>query len=277
MNKETGGITAEYFQEELQCPVCLKIPRTTPIYQCNKGHIHCSECRPQLKSCPVCRASLRSMCRNLRLEQIIEKFPQKCINHENGCQQPPNVHKEMSKHETNCKFRKVPCIDSTCKNSVNGQFIVNDFEKHMKQIHCKVKMQEIDEFRGIAFISSTFRPSFSDTEWDLSHVKFDGRDFLFKRSMIGDCFRIYVFMIGSVDEVKHYKCKIEARSDSSHMTSVEGTGKINTYEFNDEDDLVPIIILTRNQLKEMTVKCFKNFDRFLEFKVTVMANLTSQM
>ena len=30
----------EDLQEDLKCPVCLKIPRSIPIYQCMSGHIY---------------------------------------------------------------------------------------------------------------------------------------------------------------------------------------------------------------------------------------------
>ena len=44
----------------LECPVCLKIIKSTPIQQCVKGHIHCKDCRSKLKKCPLCR----EVCKN---------------------------------------------------------------------------------------------------------------------------------------------------------------------------------------------------------------------
>ena len=42
----------------LQCPVCLEIPESRPIFQCrSNGHVVCQVCLPYLEeTCPVCRA-----------------------------------------------------------------------------------------------------------------------------------------------------------------------------------------------------------------------------
>jgi len=39
---------------DLECPVCLNVCKP-PIYSCVAQHPVCSECRPNLKHCPVCR------------------------------------------------------------------------------------------------------------------------------------------------------------------------------------------------------------------------------
>jgi len=38
-------------EQELECPVCMEISRP-PIYQCEEGHIICSNCKPLLTDCP---------------------------------------------------------------------------------------------------------------------------------------------------------------------------------------------------------------------------------
>ena len=66
-------------REYFECPICLSVPRAPPIFQvqrctlplmpmkfhrivfqCLSGHLICSECRPQINVCPICRASLGS-------------------------------------------------------------------------------------------------------------------------------------------------------------------------------------------------------------------------
>ena len=42
----------------MECNVCLCVPKYERIYQCERGHILCSDCRPKLSICPVCRISL---------------------------------------------------------------------------------------------------------------------------------------------------------------------------------------------------------------------------
>ena len=62
--------------KELECPVCLEVPRTTPIYQCTQEHIHCNVCHPKLNHCPICRSAIKMDSRNLLAEKIHKKIIQ---------------------------------------------------------------------------------------------------------------------------------------------------------------------------------------------------------
>ena len=42
-------------EEELECPVCLEVLTTSPIYKCSSDHLICPECRPRVARCPQCR------------------------------------------------------------------------------------------------------------------------------------------------------------------------------------------------------------------------------
>ena len=56
-------------EEHLLCPVCLTMPRSSPVPACDRGHIVCQECYdklkvtyddyPALKKCPTCREPMR--------------------------------------------------------------------------------------------------------------------------------------------------------------------------------------------------------------------------
>ena len=54
----------------LECPVCLNVPETGPVFQCNNGHLICCKCREKLNTCPVCRIPL-GYSRNLTSERMI--------------------------------------------------------------------------------------------------------------------------------------------------------------------------------------------------------------
>lgn len=57
--------------EALECPVCLEVPKSSPVYQCQaNGHVVCRACIPHLKEvCPVCRQ--RGFTRCLSAEKLI--------------------------------------------------------------------------------------------------------------------------------------------------------------------------------------------------------------
>merc|ERR1712129_464859 len=42
-------------EEELECPVCLEVLTTSPIYKCTEDHLICPGCRPEVERCPQCR------------------------------------------------------------------------------------------------------------------------------------------------------------------------------------------------------------------------------
>ena len=96
---------------------CFKIPRTTPIYQCEQGHIHCKKCHPRLRDCPICRGSIGNT-RNLVAEKIISKLPVRCTNFEKGCEEPQALPDQITEHEKYCEFRMVNCFYEGCKDSV---------------------------------------------------------------------------------------------------------------------------------------------------------------
>ena len=69
----------------LECPVCLSVPNTGPVFQCDNGHLICCKCRPKLIACPVCRIRL-GYSRNLTSEKLIALLS---LNRNDGS----NIHK----------------------------------------------------------------------------------------------------------------------------------------------------------------------------------------
>ena len=57
----------------LQCPVCLEVPTSPPIYRCDNGHILCKECKVKLSNCPECRIKLGDK-RCLTSEKIVREI-----------------------------------------------------------------------------------------------------------------------------------------------------------------------------------------------------------
>merc|ERR1719318_1363201 len=47
------SITLEKLKENVECPVCMEIPRAGPMFVCPNGHFVCKKCKTG--SCPTCR------------------------------------------------------------------------------------------------------------------------------------------------------------------------------------------------------------------------------
>merc|ERR1719508_506243 len=93
-------------RRELQCPVCVIIPRNTPIYQCQMGHIVCSECLPDLKTCPICKTSYtKPSARNLLAEKCLETVDRSCRYEVLGCDFSSLQTSLLLDHESSCSFK----------------------------------------------------------------------------------------------------------------------------------------------------------------------------
>ena len=125
------SISKYYCNEVIQCPVCLSIPRTGPIYQCENGHVVCKDCHAKLVACPVCRNKTVGI-RSLASEWILERFPIACAFKINGCQ-----HEYMKNlleiHEKECEFRLVNCF--VCSQDR----MISEFANHVTVCHDEIR------------------------------------------------------------------------------------------------------------------------------------------
>ena len=69
LTSSASCITSSTLESHLECPVCLVVPKSGPIYQCRNGHILCHQCHPKLRRCPLCKIPLEKL-RNLLAEQL---------------------------------------------------------------------------------------------------------------------------------------------------------------------------------------------------------------
>ena len=109
----------EDLEEDLVCPVCLDIPRSIPIYQCERGHSICKICQPRLTACPLCRITYGNQgpIRALMTERCVTKIPSlKCRYADHGCQQPKMTLAQLEEHERDCEFR----CEGTCVGACGG-------------------------------------------------------------------------------------------------------------------------------------------------------------
>ena len=253
--------SAEDMQDDLQCPVCLKIPRTAPIYQCSQGHIHCEACHPRLEECPVCRSSIAGDIRNLVMEKILERLPTKCVNFENGCQQPADLPQVMIKHEKHCDFRMVTCLVSNCEE----KFILSDIEIHFREKHSVIRLDldhsviRIDtDFDKLELIESEM----TRVEFPIHYLCYNDRHFLIRIYVQKGFFQFAVYVL-SADDVDNYNCRLYAKGRTL-KTNIDVRGYINLIDC-EKSEVIPILTMSCNQLKKMV-----NRNGKLEFFLQIM-------
>ena len=140
-NNDAFKTFTSHFQDLLICSVCLDIPTSTPIYQCENGHLLCKSCKPQLKYCPICRKPL-PITRNLLAEQSLEKLLIPCQNE--GCGEKVLLAGGQLKHETKCIFAEIKCPIPECVKITCLAKLVEHFQNDHQ-----VQRVSNDTFSGI--------------------------------------------------------------------------------------------------------------------------------
>ena len=118
-------------QKELECPVCITLPESRPIYQCENGHIICKSCRKQLETCPQCRTPLGNS-RSLAAESCLDALIEPCTFAKHGCDAKLLPHNQED-HKKNCDYRLVPCPVKKCQQTVSFCNVMN----HLQSYHGK--------------------------------------------------------------------------------------------------------------------------------------------
>ena len=134
--------TRDRIEEELKCPICLNLPNSTPIYQCQEGHLVCKDCHAKVNSCSICRATPLGSIRSLMAEKMLLESKFKCKFTDSGCELEDNlmtlvVHESKCDHETiECKF-----IVNGC-DAKSKRFIItnHEFECSYQTIECRYKI-----------------------------------------------------------------------------------------------------------------------------------------
>ena len=117
------------------CSVCEEIPRiqTTnfKVIQCENGHIICQHCRPEIETCPICRATQIDN-RNLFVEDFIktklENKPYKCRHY--PCKVTMKMMEgKLAGHEHYCIFREADCANKQCTWHGNLKNLIEHVQK----------------------------------------------------------------------------------------------------------------------------------------------------
>ena len=125
----------ELLKEDLECPVCMDVPESLPIYQCLQGHIICNVCYPKVDNCPVCRVGLSLQIRALTAEKILRKMLTEC-KHE-GCFK---LKMDIREHEASCEYALAKC------DLCNKKFLTKDLALHFETCTQELSQEVATQF-----------------------------------------------------------------------------------------------------------------------------------
>ena len=66
--------TTSIIEDILKCTQCLETARKPPVFQCEGGHILCSNCYARVQICPICHKELNIRIRSLVAEMLLARL-----------------------------------------------------------------------------------------------------------------------------------------------------------------------------------------------------------
>jgi len=90
-------------KKQVECPVCLEVPRKAPVFSCRNGHLVCQKCKR--KSCPTCRVAMGDN-KSLVAIAVSEKILHECKF--DDCEEEDTL-ENIEQHEKYCFHRLVAC------------------------------------------------------------------------------------------------------------------------------------------------------------------------
>jgi len=191
--------------DELQCPVCLLIPREVPIPACPVGHIVCKDCRVNVTTCPTCRRHMLKDGTNTLANKMIERVPHPCKF--SPCQ-VKNYLNEIKEHEARCPERTIKCPHIGCKEQVK----VSEYQTHaMTSSTCNDYNDNLSRTIRTTFVfdQSIFNKT-AFGSWRMRAFEQHGKLFYFHQHFFAaeKIFALYVTMAEDSGEAKKYLAKM---------------------------------------------------------------------
>jgi len=207
----------EKLKENLECPVCMEIPRSGPVFACPNGHFVCKKCKSG--SCPTCRVEMGNG-KSLLAVTVIENIDHKCKFAE--CEELFAKDK-LEAHENICKFRIVKCPYSSCGVEVALSKLVD----HLGQQNtcCLSSVPTViptSSKTGTASFKVNNLTEFQKHQLSWTVVMFSYRDtnFAVTASKTGDYYHFTMVMFESEEVCSKYKIDMEVHErDSSFQDS----------------------------------------------------------
>ena len=126
-------------RSELECPVCLNIPRELPIPSCPSGHFVCRPCKTRVTDCPTCRQPMPANMTNSPVGALIEQVQHKCKYNDQGCKAEMML-KDLMTHEKECPEKTIKCPYSGCDCEVK----LNNFDAHALAKHSAIRRGSLE-------------------------------------------------------------------------------------------------------------------------------------
>jgi len=252
---ENGKNLLRKLKENIECPVCLDIPRSGPVFACPNGHFVCKKCKAG--SCATCRVEMGNG-KSLLAVTVIENIEHKCKFVE--CEELFPMEK-LDDHEKICQHRTVKCPNILCKVEVA-------LSKLLEHLLVKTSCCDNQELIVIDQSSKTGKVNFStakeslegnkEASWNVDAFSYRNTIFAICASKAGDYYHFAMVMFESEEVCSKFKIEMEvyerdsSYQDSEHSIKFRG----NPCSIDKQKDQVKFHGLSVHQevMKKMTKK-----------------------
>ena len=210
----------ESLEANLECPVCLVLPRELPIPCCVSGHIVCRTCKEHVSNCPTCRQPMPENMTNSLAGALIEQtVKHKCKYNDQGCEVKMML-LDLKVHERKCPERTVLCPKEGCGAVVK----LKEFDDHMtsslkgsREPHFLIYSQF-----GIWRYVMELRDWDLPTEWTVC-IELDNKNDIkvyadFKWYRPSKSFVLWLWMLEDRDGASNYSAKVTMKADNRTIT-----------------------------------------------------------
>jgi len=247
-------------KEKIECPVCLDIPRKSPVPVCPNGHFVCEKCKTD--SCPSCRVGM-GQGKSLLAATILEHIDHQC-NFTDCDQSFPTG--DLVEHEAICPHRTVTCPRSKCNVSVSlaklADHLINSpscCSQTMNSLHtqwnrCSYKCKE-------GFCENSF--------WHLKLVRYSGKSFAVYPIKNNGQYYFLILMLDCEDECTKFKFEMIIHEKGSDPLESENVVKFQGSPLSvDSKEEERNIYGVNNQLMNRIFKNLELKEFSLSFKLT---------
>jgi len=201
----------DQLKDKLECPVCLEIPRSGPVYICPNGHFVCKKCKTE--ACPTCRDSMGNR-KSLLAVTVLENIEHKCKFVD--CEDIFSVDK-LEDHEEICKHRSVEC-----PGNCNGNIALSKLMEHLGERTpcCFDKKCVVDDNFGVSYYSISDRNR-SEVTWKVNTFSFPDTNIAVLAWKRDDFYYFMMVMFESENVCSQYNIELEVHERDTSRESSE--------------------------------------------------------
>lgn len=239
-------------EERVECPVCLDVPTTGPIYSCSNGHCICSSCyQGPAADCPVCRTK---MFKNISMlaAAVVATIDHRC-RHE-GCLERLPVG-EREEHRQVCPFRPITCPAHDCEVKVAYSHLLDHLLNHCVESMSKEHgVWDMKSSSQTAFPFTYFKGEVKEgrIKYKMWTLRWNNKYFfLTPQKMAGGLWNIYVQMLGTREECRRYRVTTTVEEEEKGLKQTSCSPPFPICELSQD---VQGLVVTDVAMREMLTK-----------------------